>query len=51
MDINDICALLTVVGFVTFCWITVWAYSKGARKGCDEAQALPFDDDATPGRH
>ena len=50
MDINDIRAAITLLGFVTFCLITAWAYSRGAKKGFDEAQTLPFDDD-TPGRH
>ena len=52
MDINDIRAVMTLIAFVTFCLITVWAYSRGAKKGFDEAQALPFhDDDNKPGRH
>jgi cytochrome c oxidase cbb3-type subunit 4 len=52
MDINDIRAVMTLLAFVTFCAITAWAYSRGARKGFDEAQALPFtDDDHQPGRH
>ena len=51
MDINDLRALLTLVGFVTFCALAAWAYSQGARKGFDEAQVLPFDDDTTPGRN
>ena len=50
MDINDIRAVMTLLAFVTFCGIAVWAYSRGAKKGFDEAQALPFKDD-TPGRH
>jgi cbb3-type cytochrome oxidase subunit 3 len=48
MDINDIRAVLTLAGFVSFCAIAAWAYSQGARKGFDEAQVLPFDDE---GRH
>lgn len=50
MDINDIRALLTLLGFFAFCGIAVWAYSRRARKGFDEAERLPFDDD-TPARH
>jgi cytochrome c oxidase cbb3-type subunit 4 len=50
MEINDIRAVMTLLAFVTFCCIAVWAYSRGAKKGFDEAQALPFKDD-TPGRH
>jgi len=50
MDINDIRAVLTLLGFLGFCGITVWAYSSRARKGFEEAATLPFDDDK-PGRH
>ena len=50
MDINDIRAALTLAGFLSFCGIAVWAYSSRARKGFEEAEALPFDDE-TPGRH
>jgi cytochrome c oxidase cbb3-type subunit 4 len=50
MDINDIRALLTVLGFVGFCGITAWAYSRGAQRGFDEAQRLLADDD-TPRAH
>jgi cytochrome c oxidase cbb3-type subunit 4 len=50
MDINDIRAVLTLLGFLGFCGIAVWAYSGRARKGFEEAAALPFDDDK-PGRH
>jgi cytochrome c oxidase cbb3-type subunit IV len=51
MDINDIRAVLTLLGFLGFCGIAVWAYSHGARKGFAQAEALPFDDEATPDRH
>jgi len=45
MDINDIRAVLTVLGFAGFVGIVVWAYSRSAKKGFDEAEALPFADD------
>lgn len=45
MDINDIRAVLTVLGFAGFIGIVVWAYSRGAKKDFDEAEALPFADD------
>ena len=51
MDINDIRAVMTLLAFVTFCLITVWAYSRKTKKQFDEAQALPFADDDKPGRH
>jgi cytochrome c oxidase cbb3-type subunit IV len=50
MDINDIRALLTVLGFLAFCGITAWAYSRGAQRGFDEAQALLAEDE-TPTAH
>ena len=51
MDINEIRAVMTVIAFVTFCLIAVWAYSRAPKKAFDEAQRLPFDDDKTPGQH
>ena len=50
MEINDIRAVLTLFGFLSFCAIAVWAYSGRARKGFEQAESLPFDDE-TPGRH
>jgi cytochrome c oxidase cbb3-type subunit 4 len=46
MDLNDLRALLTLLGLLGFLAIAVWAYSKGARKGFKEAAELPFADDA-----
>ncbi len=45
MDLNDTRVVLTVLGFVGFIAIVVWAYSKGAKKGFKEASELPFADD------
>jgi len=45
MDINTLRIMVTVVSFITFVGILVWAYSRGARKGFDEAAMLPFLDD------
>ena len=45
MDLNDTRVLLTVLGFVGFIAIVVWAYSKSAKKGFKEASELPFADD------
>ena len=45
MDLNDTRVLLTVLGFVGFIAIVVWAYSRGAKKGFKEASELPFADD------
>ncbi len=50
MDINDVRSILTVLAFVSFVAICVWAYSKSAKKGFDEAAQLPFTDDELPDR-
>jgi cytochrome c oxidase cbb3-type subunit 4 len=45
MDINTMRSIVTVVAFLTFLAIVLWAYS-GARKGrFEEAARLPFDED------
>ncbi|QID17199.1 cbb3-type cytochrome c oxidase subunit 3 [Nitrogeniibacter mangrovi] len=51
MEINDARSILTVLGFVCFLGICVWAYSKGAKKGFDEAAQLPFTDEDPPADH
>jgi cytochrome c oxidase cbb3-type subunit 4 len=48
MDLNFARALLTVLAFVTFVGIAVWAYSSARRKRFDEAARLPLDDDTRP---
>ncbi len=46
MDINDLRSLVTVVSFVTFLGIIVWAYGlKSNKKRFAEAANLPFDDE------
>ncbi len=45
MDLNDVRAVLTVLGFIGFIAIVAWAYSKSARKGFKEASELPFADE------
>jgi cytochrome c oxidase cbb3-type subunit 4 len=45
MDINDVRSMLTVLAFLSFVGIAVWAYSRGAKKGFAEAEMLPFADD------
>jgi len=55
VDLNDIRSLLTVLALSCFLGICLWAYSKRARVGFDEAARLPFTDDDAPvisgGRH
>ena len=50
MDINTLRSLVTVLAFVSFVGIVLWAYSGRARRGFEEAAQLPFDEDeAAPG--
>ena len=49
MDVNDLRNLTTVLSFVIFLGILVWAMSAGNRARFDEAQRLPFiEDDISP---
>ena len=53
MDINDLRSLITVLGLLCFLGIVGWAYSKGSKKGFEEAANLPFaehDDQDAPSR-
>jgi cytochrome c oxidase cbb3-type subunit 4 len=45
MDINTLRIAVTVILFVAFIGIVLWAYSSGSRKGFAEAAQLPFLDD------
>lgn len=49
MELNDFRILITVVGFLCFVGICIWAWSKHAKSGFDEAAQLPFTDDDMPG--
>jgi cytochrome c oxidase cbb3-type subunit IV len=48
VDINDLRTIITVLGFMCFLGICVWAYSSHAKAGFDEAAQLPFTDDDAP---
>ncbi|HRP97661.1 MAG TPA: cbb3-type cytochrome c oxidase subunit 3 [Rhodocyclaceae bacterium] len=48
MELNDARIVVTVLGFLCFVGICIWAYSKHAKKGFDEAARLPFTDDELP---
>jgi cytochrome c oxidase cbb3-type subunit 4 len=48
VDINDARTVVTVLGFVCFIGISLWAFSGRARKGFDEAALLPFSEDDLP---
>ncbi len=45
MDTNDLRSLFTVVTFITFLAIILWAYSGKRKAAFDEAARLPFTDD------
>ena len=45
MDLNDMRSLVTVLAFLTFVGIVVWAWSGNRKAAFDEAASLPFGDD------
>lgn len=45
MEINLLRTVLTVVSFLAFVGIAIWAFWPGRRERFDEAAHLPFDDD------
>lgn len=45
MDVNDLRAALTVVMFLLFLGIVIWAYSRRNSERFAEAARLPLDDD------
>ncbi|MEC5397643.1 cbb3-type cytochrome oxidase subunit 3 [Uliginosibacterium sp. H1] len=51
MEQNILRSLLTLLGFICFVAIAVWAYSRGAQRGFREAEMLPFDDDKAEATH
>ncbi|MCC5852209.1 MAG: cbb3-type cytochrome c oxidase subunit 3 [Alkalimonas sp.] len=42
--------VLTVLLFVGFVGLVIWAYSKGRKKDFDEAANLVFDDEPKPAK-
>lgn len=42
MDINDLRVIVTVLSFVSFVGIWVWAWSRKNRERFEEAAQLPF---------
>lgn len=48
MDINDFRAINTVLGFLCFIGIVIWAYSGSPKRRFEEAANLPFEDDDLP---
>ena len=45
MDINLLRSIVTVVAFVVFIGIVVWAWSARNKERFDEAARLPFEQD------
>jgi len=45
MDINDLRSAFTLISFLIFVGIVVWAWSKRNKASFDEAAQLPFQDD------
>lgn len=48
MDINDFRSIYTVLAFLIFIGIVLWAYSGRAKRGFEEAANLPFTEDEVP---
>lgn len=45
MDINLLRSIVTVVAFVIFIGIVIWAWSRRNQAGFEEAARLPFEQD------
>lgn len=45
MDINDFRSLATVIMFIAFIGICLWAFSSKKKSSFDEAAQLPFADE------
>jgi cytochrome c oxidase cbb3-type subunit 4 len=45
MDLNDLRALWTLLSFIAFVAIGVWAYGKARKPRFEEAARLPLDDE------
>ncbi|MCC7548827.1 MAG: cbb3-type cytochrome c oxidase subunit 3 [Burkholderiales bacterium] len=45
MDVNDLRALWTLLSFLVFAGIAVWAYSSWPKQRFEAAARLPLDDD------
>lgn len=48
MDINDLRSIMTLLAFVTFVGILVWAFSSKRKASFNAAARLPLDDDDLP---
>ena len=48
LDVNSLRAIVTVVSFLAFLGIVVWAWSRRNQAAFDEAARLPFLADEAP---
>lgn len=48
MDINDFRSIHTVLAFLCFIGIVLWAYSGRTKRRFEEAAKLPFTEDDVP---
>lgn len=48
MDVNDLRIAVTVMSFLAFIGIVVWAWSRRNLAGFDEAAQLPFVAERSP---
>jgi cytochrome c oxidase cbb3-type subunit 4 len=48
MDINDLRSIHTVLAFLCFIGIVVWAYSGRSKRRFEEAANLPFTEEDLP---
>jgi cytochrome c oxidase cbb3-type subunit 4 len=48
MDYSIVGSIFTVVVFVSFIGVVLWAYSKRSKAAFDEAANLVFDDEPQP---
>ena len=49
MDINDLRSIITVLIFLLFIGIVVWAWSRRAQTEFAEAERIPFEEDLPAG--
>ncbi|MBK9237440.1 MAG: cbb3-type cytochrome c oxidase subunit 3 [Rhodoferax sp.] len=48
MDVNTLRSIATVLSFVAFIGIVVWAYSRSRAAEFEQAANLPFEHDQSP---
>lgn len=47
MELNDLRSVMTVISFIVFLGIIVWAFNRRRRESFDVAAALPLQDDGS----